>query len=148
MEERLSEHFSLKEFCLSQTAVRHGINNVPNELTIAKMKALAVNVLEPARNILGRPIRVSSGFRCIKVNRLIGGADSSQHTKGEAGDLTCDDNAELFSIIYHNFEFDQLIWEFGDDSEPAWVHVSFREGKNRKEVLRAVRRLVTSQRKF
>ena len=100
--------------------------------------ALCERVLDPARGELGMPITVSSGFRNTIINQLVGGAVNSQHTTGEAADLVCSDNAKLFNYIRNNLIFDQLIWEFGDDIRPTWVHVSYsRQGVNRKEVLRA-----------
>jgi zinc D-Ala-D-Ala carboxypeptidase len=95
---------------------------------------LCENVFEPLRLYLNTPIKISSGFRCLQVNRLIGGSATSQHTKGEAMDLQI--NAKGFNFIKDKLEFDQLIWEFGNDEQPSWVHVSF-SSRNRKQVLKA-----------
>lgn len=129
---RLSKDFTLKELCVTKT----GIHNEPNATQTEALRELALNVLQPARDALGL-IRVTSGFRNPKVNAAIKGSRSSQHMKGEAADLQCEDNAALFNFI-KELEFDQLIWEFGDKEQPDWVHVSFAK-KNRKEVLRAKR---------
>jgi len=128
----MTKNFTLKELCVTKT----GIHNEPNAEQKEALRLLAVNILQPARDALG-PIRVTSGFRNPKVNAAVGGSRTSQHTKGEAADLQCDDNAALFNFI-KTLEFDQLIWEFGDKEQPDWVHVSFSK-RNRKEVLRAKR---------
>ena len=130
---RLTKDFTLKELCVTKT----GIHNEPNAIQIEALRELALNVLQPARDALG-VIRVPSGFRNPKVNAAIGGSRSSQHMKGEAADLQCEDNAALFNFI-KTLEFDQLIWEFGDKEQPDWVHVSFAK-KNRKEVLKAIKK--------
>lgn len=128
----MTKNFTLKELCVTKT----GIHNEPNAEQKEALRLLAVNILQPARDALG-PITVTSGFRNAKVNAAIGGSRTSQHMKGEAADLQCDDNAALFKFI-KTLEFDQLIWEFGDKEQPDWVHVSYSK-RNRKEVLRAKR---------
>lgn len=128
----MTKNFTLKELCVTKT----GIHNEPNAEQKEALRLLAVNILQPARDALG-PIKVTSGFRNAKVNAAIGGSRTSQHMKGEAADLQCDDNAALFKFI-KTLEFDQLIWEFGDKEQPDWVHVSYSK-RNRKEVLRAKR---------
>ena len=110
-----------------------------NAITIEQgdnLKHLVEKVLDPAREEFGQPIKVTSGFRSQEVNRLVGGAKSSQHCKGQAADLTCSDNKNLFKILAE-MEFDQLIYEFGDENQPSWVHVSYVLGANRNEILRA-----------
>ena len=110
-----------------------------NAITIEQgdnLKHLVEKVLDPAREEFGGPIKVTSGFRSQEVNRLVGGAKSSQHCKGQAADLTCSDNKTLFRILAE-MEFDQLIYEFGDENQPSWVHVSYVLGANRNEILRA-----------
>ena len=81
---------------------------------------------------------ISSGFRSSGVNAAAGGASTSQHLKGEAADVICSDNAKLFNYIKDNLNFDQLIWEYGNDNQPAWVHVSYSATRMRKMILRAV----------
>ena len=129
----MTKNFTLKELCVTKT----GIHNEPNAEQKEALRLLAVNILQPARDALGA-ITVTSGFRNAKVNAAIGGSRTSQHMKGEAADLQCDDNAALFKFI-KTLEFDQLIWEFGDKEQPDWVHVSYAS-KNRKEVLKATRK--------
>ena len=129
----MTKNFTLKELCVTKT----GIHNEPNAEQKEALRLLAVNILQPARDALGA-ITVTSGFRNAKVNAAIGGSRTSQHTKGEAADLQCKDNAALFKFI-KTLDFDQLIWEFGDKEQPDWVHVSYAS-KNRKEVLKATKK--------
>lgn len=133
----LSAHVTLAEFQDSSTATTHGINNKMNESQIASAKLLCENVFEPLRLYLNTPINISSGFRSLQVNKMIGGAKTSQHTKGEAMDLQI--GAKGFNFIKDKLDFDQLIWEFGNDENPSWVHVSF-SSKNRKQVLKATKK--------
>jgi zinc D-Ala-D-Ala carboxypeptidase len=137
---RLSQHFYLWEFTRSVTALNHGIDNTPPPSAIRNIRSLVVAVLEPIREELRYPITISSGYRCPELNKLIGGSLTSQHMEGEAADLQCRDNAELFRTIMDKTDFDQLIWEYGTDEEPAWVHVSYKmKDGNRRMVLRATK---------
>lgn len=129
---QLTENFTLQELTVTST----GLPNQPNAEQLECLKSLAENILQPLRNLYGGPIVVNSGFRSVSVNISIGGASNSQHCKGQAADLSCDDNNRLFSLIRNNLDFDQLIWESGNDISPAWVHVSFNYGANRKSVLK------------
>lgn len=140
MSTNISEHISFLEATKSQTGTRLGIKNEPNPDQLEAMKLLAEKVFEPLRKSVNRTIFISSFFRCEELNKKIGGAKGSQHSKGEAMDLDLDDfNAELFSHIKNHLDFDQLIWEFGDTKFPDWVHVSYSKNGNRKEVLRAIK---------
>ena len=130
----LSKHVTLKEFQASGLATLRNLNNQMSESQIASAKLLCENVFEPLRLYLNTPIQISSGFRSLQVNKMIGGSKTSQHTKGEAMDLQI--NAKGFHFIKDKLEFDQLIWEFGNDEQPSWVHVSF-SSRNRKQVLKA-----------
>lgn len=138
----ISDHLSFSEATFSETAERHGIKNLPNLEEISNMRLLAERVFEPLRAAIGHPIRVNSMFRSIELNRKVGGSTTSQHCRGQAMDLSsCHksySNADMFRFIRENLEFDQLIWEFGTDEEPNWVHVSYVEGQNRRQVLRSV----------
>ena len=142
---RLSKNLTLREAIKSNTATRLGIDNTPEEWEIHNLRAVAENVFQPVRDHFGVPIAVSSGYRSKKLNRAIGGSKYSQHVIGEALDLDADvygkvTNAEIFNYIKNNLEWDQMIWEFGDDEEPNWVHVSYKEsGRNRKQIKRAYR---------
>lgn len=131
----LTKDFTLEEL----TATSTGLANVPTTDVRVALKELCVNVLQPARDMLGMAINVTSGYRSPGVNKAVGGAANSQHAKGEAADLQCDDNRKLFDVIREKLLFDQLIWEHGTDDQPAWVHVSYKTQGNRGEVLRAVK---------
>jgi len=133
----LSAHVTLKEFQNSPTATTHGINNQMNESQIASAKLLCENVFEPLRIHLNTPIKISSGYRSPQLNKMIKGSLSSQHCKAEAMDIKID--AKGFNFIKDKLEFDQLIWEFGNDENPSWVHVSY-SSKNRKQVLKATKK--------
>jgi hypothetical protein len=133
----LSAHVTLAEFENSPTATTHGINNKMSLSQIESAKLLCENVFEPLRIHLNTPIKISSGFRSLQVNKMIGGASTSQHTKGEAMDLQI--GAKGFNFIKDKLQFDQLIWEFGNDENPSWVHVSY-SSKNRKQVLKATKK--------
>jgi hypothetical protein len=130
----LSAHVTLKEFQASGIATLRNLNNEMNESQIASAKLLCENVFEPLRIHLNTPIQISSGFRSLQVNKMIGGASTSQHTKGEAMDLQI--GAKGFNFIKDKLQFDQLIWEFGNDENPSWVHVSY-SSRNRGQVLKA-----------
>ena len=125
----------------SRTATRLGLSNSPNEEHIKNMQALAENIFQPLRDYFGVPIHISSGYRSEALNKAIGGSKSSQHCKGEAMDIDRDghsqpNNAQIFEYIKNNLDFDQMIWEFGTQKNPEWVHVSHkRDGKNRAELL-------------
>ena len=130
----LSAHVTLAEFENSPTATTHGINNKMNESQIASAKLLCENVFEPLRLYLNTPIKINSGYRSAQLNKMIKGSLTSQHCKAEALDLHI--GAKGFHFIKDKLEFDQLIWEFGNDENPQWVHVSFSK-RNRKQVLKA-----------
>lgn len=141
---QLSKNLSLAEVIRSETAKRRGISNMPTDAHIANFKLLAEKVFQPIRDHFGVPIHISSGYRSAALNKAIGGAASSQHCSGEAIDIDMDGtsvtNAQIFNYIKDNLEFDQLIWEFGTDSNPDWVHVSYEStGKQRKQILKAIK---------
>jgi zinc D-Ala-D-Ala carboxypeptidase len=142
MSDRISEHVSLKEGVKSRTATRLNIDNVPRDLDLINMKTIAEKVFEPLRDFVGGPISINSFYRSPKLNSAIGGSTSSQHCIGCAIDI--DDtygyktNAEMFEYIKCNLDYDQMIWEFGDDNNPDWVHVSYiTEDTNRRRCLKA-----------
>ncbi len=138
---QLSKNLSLKEFCHSDTAVARGINNtITNTVHLENAKRLAENVFQPIREHLNRAIKVNSGYRSAALNAAIPGSSStSQHCFGEAIDLNLTDR-DLFEWIIDNIIFDQLIFEGGTEDRAEWFHISYREGRNRKQVLRMVRR--------
>jgi hypothetical protein len=132
---KLSDHLTRAEFEHSPTAINRGINNSMTEQHLANAIILAREIFEPIRKYRGKPIKINSGYRSFALNRAVGGSRTSQHCTGEAVDLPL--SADEFKYIKDNLEFDQLIWEFGTDLQPSWVHISFATGKNRKQVLRA-----------
>jgi hypothetical protein len=139
---QLSKNLSLAEVTRSESAKRKGISNMPTSEHIDNFKLLAEKVFQPIREHFAVPIHISSGYRSSALNKAIGGASSSQHCSGEAIDIDMDGttitNAQVFNYIKDNLEFDQLIWEFGTDKNPDWVHVSYEsKGKQRKQILKA-----------
>ena len=139
MANKISAHVSYKEGVRSRTADRRGLDNTPNESQLKCMKEIAEAVFEPLREWVGGPIKINSFFRGEPVNTAIGGSKYSQHMKGQAMDI--DDtfghktNAEMYHYIKDNLDFDQLIWEFGDDENPNWIHVSYvTHRENRKKL--------------
>jgi hypothetical protein len=142
---QLSKNLTLAEVTKSTTAKRLGIDNTPDDWTTENLRQVAVNIFQPLRDSFGYPIYVSLGYRSGELNTAIGGSSRSQHVEGRALDLDADvyggcSNAQIFNWIKDNLEFDQLIWEFGDQDNPDWVHVSYvYDGINRKRCLKACR---------
>jgi hypothetical protein len=143
---KLSEHLSVGEYIKSDTAKRKGITNAMTAAHTENAKVLAAKIFEPIRVHFGKPIFLSSGYRSEALNSAIGGSSTSQHCSAEAMDLDQDDrgtgvtNRMVFDYIKGNLNFDQLIWEFGDDTNPDWVHVSYKvNGNQRKQILKAVK---------
>ena len=133
-------HFTIEELYASDTAKKKGINNKPNLQQMINLVYLAAYVLEPLRVAMNEPIKIGSGFRCAALNKAVGGAWNSQHTKGQAADLCIDGDIKKgrkwFEYIRKNLPFDQLIWERNPKTGSYWVHVSYRaDGKNRKQVI-------------
>jgi len=138
----ISKHISYKEGVYSRTATRRGIKNNPNAEQMKNMIALAEEIFEPLRMWVNGPIKINSFFRSPELNKAIGGSGKSQHCHGQAIDI--DDtfgratNAEMFEFIKKHLDFDQMIWEFGDENNPDWVHVSYvSEEQNRNRCLQA-----------
>ena len=138
----ISEHISYKEGVRSNTAIRKGIDNTPNNKQLDCMEKIAEEIFEPLRAYANGPIKINSFFRCPELNKAIGGSSKSQHCKGQAMDI--DDtfghmtNAEMYHFIKEHLDFDQMIWEFGNDDNPDWVHVSYVSAEgNRNRCLKA-----------
>jgi len=138
----ISKHISYKEGVYSRTATRLGIKNNPNAEQMENMITIAEEVFEPLRMWVGGPIKINSFFRSPELNKAIGGSGKSQHCHGQAIDL--DDtfgkatNAEMFEFIKEHLDFDQIIWEFGDETNPDWVHISYvSPEQNRNRCLKA-----------
>ena len=139
----ISKHISDKEATKSITALRLGIDNTPNGTAYNNMKTLAANVFEPLREWVGGPIKITSFYRSPELCLAIGSKTSSQHTCKNGAAIDIDDiygyktNAEMFDYIKDNLEFDQLIWEFGNEDNPDWLHISYVDlEKNRKRIQR------------
>jgi hypothetical protein len=139
---KLSQHLDLSEVTRSESAKRNGISNMPTAEHIENFKLLAEKIFEPIREHFGVPIHISSGYRSKELNAKIGGSATSQHCKGQAIDIDMDgstngvSNADVFNYIKDHLPFDQLIWEFGNDNNPDWVHVSY-DAKQRGQILKA-----------
>ena len=138
----ISKHISYKEAVYSRTAQRRDIYNHPEKDQSNNMCLIAEEVFEPLRAWVGGPIKINSFFRSPELNKAIGGSGKSQHCHGQAIDL--DDtfgratNAEMFEFIKEHLDFDQMIWEFGSEDNPDWVHVSYvSPEENRKRCLKA-----------
>ena len=142
--ERISKHISYKEAVKSNTAMRLNIDNTPGSYEITNMNGIAHNIFEPLREWVGGPIKINSFFRCVELNKAIGGSSKSQHCQGRAIDI--DDtyghktNAEMYEWVKENLDFDQMIWEFGTEKNPDWVHISYvSPNENRNRCLKAER---------
>ena len=138
----ISKHISDREGAYSRTAERLDINNVPDDDQLKAMELVAEKVFEPLREWVGGPVKINSFFRSVKLNKIIGGSSKSQHCRGQAIDI--DDtfgkvaNSDMYNYIKNNLDFDQLIWEFGNDDNPNWLHVSYvSPEKNRNRCLKA-----------
>jgi len=142
---KLSNNLSLYEVVKSSTAERLGIDNTPEFEHVESLRTISQRVFQPIRDYYGKPVYISSGYRCKELNTAIGGSSKSQHCKGQALDIDNDyrntvSNKEVFDFIKDNLTFDQLIFEFGDNLNPSWVHVSYvTDRPNRKNVIRAVK---------
>lgn len=131
----MGKYFTIQELCRSRTAIKQGIDNTPPPSAKVNLIALITNCLDPIRALWGGPVIVNSGFRTPMLNKAVGGAVNSQHMQGEAADITVgspDKNRRLFSMIQAaGIPFDQLI----DESNYAWIHVSWKASGNRGQVL-------------
>ena len=142
----LSKNLTLFEMIKSETAKRKGVSNEPTPEHIENMKVLAEKIFQPIRDHFGVPIYITSGYRSLALNKKIGGVKNSQHCTGEAIDIDMDGsgskitNVQIFNYIKDNLFFDQLIWEYGNNSSPDWVNVSYNtSGPQRGHILRAVK---------
>ena len=140
---QLSEHFSLKELTISETATRKGLDNTPSEAIIANLKLLAESILQPVREHYGKSIKVNSGYRSPDVNASVGGSKTSDHCKGQAADIEISGvaNGDLAKYIADNFKFTQIILEFYTQGVPdsGWVHISYDPSNLKCETLTATK---------
>lgn len=138
---KLSKYVSLAEVTKSDTATRRGISNEPTPEHLENLKTICTEVFDKVREHFGVPIYISSGYRSAALNKAIKGSSTSDHSLGRALDLDQDfrsngiTNMDVFKFIKDNLEFDQLIYEFGNSKNPDWVHVGYRKGENRKQIL-------------
>ena len=144
--DKICKYLTIGEVIRSESAKRNNISNMPTAEHLENMKALGTNVFDKVREHIGKPIGLSSGYRSEALNNAIkGSSKTSQHCKGEAFDIDADihggtTNKEIFDFIRLNLDFDQMIWEFGNDAQPDWVHVSYKiSGGNRKSILKAIK---------
>lgn len=129
------KYFTIKELTKSSTAEAKGIDNTPTPEVKRNLTALVENVLDPLREIYGKPITVNSGYRCQELNKAVGGSKTSDHVKGFAADITGgskEENERIFNIIKHNFHFKQLI----DEKGFSWVHVSYDPSNLKNQILK------------
>ena len=142
--ENFTANFSYEELTNSATAKRLGINNTPNEEERAKLKRLAVEILQPIRDAWKAPLIVTSGFRCEALNKAVGGAKNSQHKFGEAADFKATklvDNGKLYRLIQNmvakgQITAGQILWEYGNSKYPQWIHISLPNAKHKNEFIR------------
>ena len=143
----LSKNLSLSEVTYSKTALRRNINNTPTEEHIENLKYVAEKVFQPIREHFGVPIYVSSGYRSKDLNEVIGGSPRSFHSHGLALDLDQDgrnkgvSNADVFYFIKENLQFTELIWEFGDETNPNCVHVAIAPGREDEKKIKIAKRV-------
>lgn len=141
---QLSKYTTLQEVIKSNTASVLQIQNIPNSEQVENLRLVCTEVFDKVREHFGKPIGITSGFRSPELNKRIGGSKTSQHLEGKALDIDGDllggiCNKDIFDFIKNNCTFDQLIWEFGTENAPDWVHVSYNKGINRKQILRAIK---------
>lgn len=137
MATQITPNFTLEELCASDTAKAQGIDNHPGLQEVINLTYLCINILQPLRNAMGHPVTISSGYRCARLNRAVGGVSNSQHMRGQAADLYIDGDfrkgRRWFDWIRLNCKFDQLIWEHSGNT--YWVHVSYNPTGNRGHVI-------------
>ena len=132
----MTPHFSLDELIFSNTAIRLDIDNTPTEKDKENLKRLAEGLEEVRAKLDSNPIKISSGYRCLKLNKAVKSRDTSYHTKGLAADFTCPRYGSVKEVMQtlaeSSIEFDQLIYEFG-----SWIHIGFAEEgiKPRRQML-------------
>ena len=143
---KISKNLSLKEVIKSNTAKRRSISNEPTEEHLKNLIQVAENVFQPVREHFNVPIGISSGYRSYELNKAVGGSKTSEHCHGRALDIDADifdrgiTNKQIFEFIRDNLDFKQLIWEFGNDNNPSWVHVSYDQANNKGQILKAYKK--------
>lgn len=130
------KYFTIKELTKSSTATAKGIDNTPSEDIVNNLTNLVDNVLDPLREWYGKPVYINSGYRCVKLNKAVGGVSNSYHVKGMAADIDMgdkEDNLPLFNYIKDNLQFTELGWEGGG----RWIHVAYDPEHLDKEIFYA-----------
>lgn len=128
----LTNNFRLKEFTHSKTAVANGLQNEPNDGVVKNIKTLCTRLLQPLREVYNEPFNINSGFRCVELNKAVGGVATSQHTKGQAADVKVNEPRKLLTeLLKSGLMFDQAILY------PTFLHLSYNSANNRKQVLYA-----------
>lgn len=134
---KLTENFTLEEMVFSSTANSKGIDNTPSNESMINLRKLCEDILQPVRNRYGRPIRITSGYRSEALNRAVGGVATSQHKKGEAADIVCEDNRALWNVITEMMEKGEIVTgQLIDEKNLRWIHISLPNGKHRNQILR------------
>lgn len=138
MQNNISKHITFNEATKSPTAIRNGIKNEPNAQELSNMKLVAEKCFEPLREWYGKPIRINSFFRNKELNAKVGGSPSSEHCVGSAIDMDAgsrEENKKLFDWCKANLKFNQLLYEYGNEIGPDWVHISYNANKNKNQIL-------------
>lgn len=140
---QISKNFKLSEFTRSKTADKQKIDNSPNDIERANIYTLVNEILQPIRTEFGKSIKVNSGFRCKVLNNAVFGSPTSQHLTGSAADITTyDSNDDLFRLILQMIDdgdivVGQLIWEYGNENYPSWIHISLPNAGKVNQILKA-----------
>lgn len=131
------KYFTIKEMCKSSTAKKLNIDNTPSAEIKENLTVLIEECLDPIREKFGKPIMVTSGYRCPQLNAACGGSPTSAHKLGQAADIDTSDNTKLWDVITSgDFKWTQLINEYpDDDGEPSWIHISYNPGNLKCEKL-------------
>lgn len=134
----ITKNFTLEELYRSTSAIKNKIDNTPDKECTKNLMLLAYKVLQPIRDVYNNPIRVSSGFRCPELNKVVGGVKTSQHLKGEASDLNngVKENKKIFDIACRlikegKIEVGQLI----DEKNYSWIHISLPDKNHKNQIL-------------
>lgn len=118
-------NFTINELTYSKTAIKNGIDNTPNDEQKQNLEKLIYTILQPIRDKFGSPIKVNSGFRCEKLNKLVGGSKTSQHLKGEAADITSKDNLKLWKLIVEMIKKGEIsVGQLINEYNLSWIHIS------------------------
>lgn len=139
--DKLSRYLTYEQVIYSATALKHGIDNQPTESHMKNLRYLGLNIYDPLFDHFGDKLIITSVYRSASLNKFVEGSESSQHLRGQAIDLKVSSpfsTRELFKYIVENLDFDQVIWEFGTNEAPRWVHVSIKEIGNRYKKTQAI----------